>query len=179
MRQIVPIAATLTLALHAPAFAHEVDEYVQAALIALEKDHLEIQLRLVPGADVFSQVFAAIDTNADGAVSPAEEQAYARSVLHDLALSMNGQQVRAEIVATQFPSVALMKEGIGEIHVALRVRVAKPAVRQKFVLENRHQRAISAYLVNCLEPHDHSLRVVSQRRNADQSRYELVYEVTT
>ena len=152
---------------------------MQAALISLERDHLDVQLRLVPGADVFSQVFASIDTNADGVVSDVEKQAYARSVLRDLTLSMNGQRVTAGIVSIDFPSVDLMKEGLGEIQLTLRVPVMKPSARQKFVLENHHQRAISAYLVNCLKPRDSSLHIVSQHRSADQARYELDYDVTT
>lgn len=170
------VTVILVLALHAPAYAHEVDEYVQAALISVEKDHLEVQLRLVPGSDVFSQVFAAIDTNADGALSDVEQQSYARNIVRDLTLSLNGQPLRAEIVSTQFPKIDLMKEGLGAIRLTLRVPVVKSRERQKFVLENHHQRAISAYLMNCLQPRDPSLHIVSQRRSADQSRYELDYE---
>ncbi len=85
------IAAALTLTVQTPAFAHEVDEYVQSALISLERDHLDVQIRLLPGADVFPQVFAGIDTNADGVISDAEKQAYAHSVLSDLTFSLNGQ----------------------------------------------------------------------------------------
>jgi hypothetical protein len=155
-----------------------VDEYVQAALISLEREHLDVQLRLVPGADVFSQVFASIDTNTDGVASDAEKQAYARCVLRDLTLSMNGQRVTAEIVSTEIPSVDLIKEGLGEIRLAHRVPVTRHEARQTFVLENHHQRAISAYLVNSLKPRDPSLRIVSQHRNADQSRYELEFEVS-
>lgn len=173
---VAVLAGTLGAALHAPAFAHELDEYVQSALVSIENDHLDLQMRLVPGVEVFPQVFATIDSNQDGAVSKAEEQAYARSVLHDLTLSMNGRRVTPEIVSIQFPSVDLMKEGLGEIQLALRVPIAKNSPLQKFVLENHHQRAISAYLVNCLKPQDPSLNIVSQRRSADQSHYELEYE---
>lgn len=176
----IPAAATLAFTLgtvvHAPAFAHELDEYVQSALISVEKDHLDLKMRLVPGVEVFPQVFANIDANQDGAVSKAEEQAYARNVLHDLTLSINGKRATPEIVSIQFPSVDLMKEGLGEIQLALRVPIAKSSARQKLVLENHHQRAISAYLVNCLKPQDPSLNIVSQRRSPDQSHYELEYE---
>lgn len=170
------LAFTLGTSLHAPASAHELDEYVQSTLISVEKDHLDLQMRLVPGVEVFSQVLASIDANQDGAVSKAEEQAYARSVLHDLTLTVNGQRVTPEIVSIQFPSVDLMKEGLGEIQLALRVPIAKHGARQKLVLENHHQRAISAYLVNCLKPQDPSLHIVGQHRSADQSHYELEYE---
>jgi hypothetical protein len=175
----IAVAAFLVLAMQTAAFAHEVDEYLQAALISLERDHLDVQLRLVPGADVFSQVFAAIDTDGNGVVSDAEKQAYAQTVLRDLTFSANGKRVAAEIVAIQFPTVDLMKEGIGEIALGFRVLVAKPAAHRQFVLENHHQRAISAYLVNCLKPRDPALHIVSQHRSADQARYELDYEVAT
>jgi hypothetical protein len=178
MRRFLASAA-LALAAQATAFAHEVDEYVQAALISLERDHLDVRLRMVPGAEVFSQVFATIDTNADGVVSAAEKQAYARSVVADLSFSLNGQRASANIVAVDVPAVDLMKEGLGEIQLTLRVPVTTRNARQKFVLENHHQRGISAYLVNCLKPRDASLRIVSQHRSADQSRYELDYEAAT
>ena len=173
------VAVLFALTLQTPAFAHEVDEYVQAALISLERDHLDVRLRLVAGADVFSQVFARIDTNRDGSVSEAEKQAYAHAVVRDLAFNLNGQRMAAGIVSITFPPVDLMKEGLGEIELALRVPVSKPGGHHKLVLENRHQRAISAYLMNCVKPRDASLRIVSQRRSADQSRYELDYDITT
>lgn len=175
----IAIAIVLAQTLGTPAFAHEVDEYVQSALIALEKDHLDVQIRLVPGVDVFSRVFASIDTNADGILSDAEKHAYARSVLRDLTFDLNGQRAEGEIVSTHFPSVDLLQKGLGEIQLGFRVPVAALAAREKFVLENHHQRAISAYLVNCLKPQDSSLRIVSQRRSADQSRYELEYDIAT
>jgi len=178
MRRLA-VAVVFALALQTRAFAHEVDEYVQAALISLERDHLDVHLRLVAGADVFPQVFASIDTNRDGAVSEAEKQAYAHTVVRDLAFDLNGQHTAAEIVSSTFPPVDLMKEGLGEIQLALRVPVFKPGAHQKLVLENHHQRAISAYLMNCLKPRDASLRIVSQRRSAGQSRYEIDYDLTT
>ena len=111
--------AALALTAQTPAFAHEVDEYVQSALISLERDHLDVQIRLVPGADVFPQVFTGIDTNADGVLSDAEKQAYVRNVLSDLTFSMNGQPLAAQIVSTQFPSVDLMRQFFSRQHTTI------------------------------------------------------------
>ena len=48
-----------------------------------------------------------------------------------------------------------MKEGLGEIHIEFSCRLAPRAVRnRRLVFENHHQSRISAYLVNCLVPHD-------------------------
>ena len=46
--------------------AHRLDEYLQATLIAVEKDRVEVSLRLIPGVAVSSAVIASIDTNGDG-----------------------------------------------------------------------------------------------------------------
>ena len=166
---------TLAFVLLTSAPAHEVDEYVQAALISIERDRLDIQLRLVPGAAVFAKVVAAIDTDADGAISPAEQQGYARRVMEDIVLTLNGQRVIPSVQVMSFPSLDLMKEGLGEIHIALRVAVVARSDEQKLVLQNRHQGAISAYLVNCLAPRDPSLKIIRQRRSANQAHYELEY----
>jgi hypothetical protein len=174
-RALAGIALAFVPFASAPAPAHEVDEYVQAALISVEKDHLDIQLRLVPGAAVFAKVIAAIDTDADGAISPAEQQTYTHRLVEDIVLTLNGQRATPAIEATSFPSVELMKEGLGEIHIALRVPVLMRTGEQKLVLQNRHQNAISAYLVNCLAPRDPSLKIIRQRRSVDQAHYELEY----
>jgi hypothetical protein len=168
-------AAAFVLLLEAPAAGHELDEYVQATLISLERDHADLQLRLLPGAEVFAKVFAAIDTDTDGVISDREQQAYARRVVADLALRLDKRPVTAELLSVEFPAIGLMKEGIGEIHIALRAPVLGAGPAHKLVLENHHQRAIAAYLVNCLTPRDPSLHIVSQHRSADQSRYELDY----
>ena len=178
MRKIAA-ALLIALALQPPAHAHEVDEYVQSALISVERDRIDVQLKMTPGAQVFSRVFASIDTNRDGTVSGAEKQAYARAVVRDLTFELNGQRATAEVVEVTVPAVDLMKDGLGEIQLTLRVPITTPAPHRKLVLENHHQRAISAYLMNCLTPHDASLRIVSQRRSADQSRYELDFDVAT
>jgi hypothetical protein len=178
MRQFLTAAvATLVIALTGPnTFAHEVDEYLQAALIAPERDHIDVQLRLTPGAAVFAKVFAAIDTNEDAELSDQEKSTYAQRVVHDLAFTLNGQSLTPQIVSAAFPTMDAMKEGLGEIHIALRLPVENRAATQKLIFENHHQSAISAYLVNCLLPQDRSMKIIAQRRSEDQSRYELDYE---
>jgi hypothetical protein len=168
-------AVALVLVLDSPAFGHALDEYVQATLISLERNHIDLKLRLEPGVDVFPKVFAAIDTDADGLVSDGEQQAYARRVVGDLELSFDGRPIAAEIESIAFPAVDLMKEGIGEIQITLQARVSGGGSAHKLVLENHHQRSIAAYLMNCLTPQDPFLHIVSQHRSADQARYELDY----
>ena len=44
------------------------------------------------------------------------------------------------------------------------------------MIENRHQGAISVYLMNCLAPRDSNIRLVAQSRNQTQSYYRVDYE---
>jgi hypothetical protein len=81
----------LLLWLATPAFAHKLDEYLQAATIAVDTHHVAVQLRLTPGVAVFRTVLAEIDTNRDGETSDAEQQAYAQRVQRDLSLTLDGK----------------------------------------------------------------------------------------
>src|SRR5215469_7956001 len=84
------------------AFAHRLDEYLQATLISVERDRVQAQVRLVPGVAVLPVVLAEIDRDGDGAISESEQRAYADRVLSDLSLTMNGSRLRPSLVAARF-----------------------------------------------------------------------------
>jgi len=164
------VACVLALVAATPAFAHRLDEYLQATTISLDKENLHGQLRLTPGVAVFGKVLAAIDTNGDGLISQAEETAYADRVLADLSLSADGKRLEPVIASYKFDKLSLLKQGLGEIDVDFDAPL--PAGVRKLVFENHHQSRISAYLVNCLVPEE-PIRVTGQSRNSTQSHYEL------
>ena len=165
-------ACILALVAVTPAFAHRLDEYLQATTISLDKGHLHGLLRLTPGVAVFGKVLAEIDTNGDGAISQAEETAYADKVLTDLSLSADGKRLDPAIASYKFDKLELLKRGLGEIEIDFDATLpAGPPVR-KLVFENHHQGRISAYLVNCLVP-EYPIRVTGQSRTRNQSHYEL------
>jgi hypothetical protein len=161
----------------ASASAHRLDEYLQATLISVEKDRVQLSMRLVPGVAVSSRVLAAIDRNADGVISHAEQQAYAEHVLRDLSLTVEGNRLRPRIVSVQFPQVQAMKEGLGEIRIELSADLPRGGPNRTLVLVNAHESRIAAYLVNCLVPRDPDIRIVAQNRSAEQSVYRLDYVV--
>jgi hypothetical protein len=165
----------ILLFLGASAYAHRLDEYLQATIISVEKDRVEAAVRLVPGIAVSSFVLNSIDTNADGAISPTEQQAYAERVLRDLSLSTDGYTLKPRLISVQFSGVEEMKQGLGEIHVAFSADLPRGGPNRRLVFENHHQRAIAAYLVNCLVPRDPDIKVVAQNRNQLQSFYQLDY----
>src|ERR1700730_19028692 len=86
------VTVAILLSLGAVAFAHRLDEYLQATIISVEKDHIQASMRLIPGVAVSSVVLASIDTNWDGVISEAEQRTYAERVLRALSLTGDGKR---------------------------------------------------------------------------------------
>jgi HupE / UreJ protein len=155
--------------------AHRLDEYLQATLISVEKDKVEVSLRLIPGVAVSSAVIESIDTNGDGNLSSAEQSAYAQRVLSELSLSIDGQRLRPHLVSANFPQIQEMRDGVGEIQMEYTAELPRGGPGRKLVLENHNPAQRAVYLVNALASSDPAIRIVAQKRNAVQSAYELDY----
>lgn len=168
---VVAILAALT----SPAGAHALDEYLQAVLIGVEKDHVSLSLRLVPGVEVLPDVLRGMDANKDGKISSAERQAYPARVLDDLDLSLNGKGLRLRLISADIPAPESLGDGVGQMRMEFRADLPPGAMQRRLVLKNRHQSRIGAYLVNSLAATDPDIRIQAQRRNADQSFYQLDY----
>jgi HupE / UreJ protein len=158
-----------------PAFAHRLDEYLQATTFAVEGNQVAVQVRLTPGVEVLGKVLAAIDTNGDGVISEAEQRGYMQRVCHDLSLNIDDHPLQLRMVSSTFPTLGEMKEGLGEILLNFEADVPHGDTNRRLTFENHHQSAISVYLVNCLLPSDPNVRVTAQDRNYDQSFYQLDY----
>jgi len=171
------VALGLLIALGAvrSAAAHELDEYVQATLISLEADRVDLSMRLVPGAEVFDQVMKALDTDGNGVVSAEEARRYAERVVGELTLSIDGSRLAPRVVSVSVPTAELLREGMEATRIELTAQPPLGGTSHRLVLENRHLSRISAYLVNCLVPRDSRLRVVAQHRSRDQASYQLDY----
>jgi hypothetical protein len=161
-----------------PAFAHRLDEYLQGTIISVEKDRVQAQMTLTPGVAVFPFLIAVIDADRDGVISEAEQRAYARRVLGDLSLGIDGYRLTPQLLSMRFPTMAEMKEGRGEIELEFSADLPRGGRSRKLTFENHHQSGIAAYQVNCLVPHDPDIRIVAQDRNYLQSFYQLEYEQT-
>jgi len=175
MKKRLAAAGAILLMIGTHADAHRLDEYLQATTISLEKNHIQLQVRLAPGVAVVSSVLATINLDANGIISAARQQAYAERVIEDLSLEIDGQRVPLRIVSMNFPEIQKLDEGVGEIQLDLEADVPKGSTNRKLTFENRHQSSIAAYLVNCLVPRDPNIRVTAQNRNYTQSIYQLDY----
>jgi len=169
------LAALAIVLAAAPAGAHRLDEYLQGTLVTIGKDRLQAEITLTPGVAVLPVVLADIDTDADGAISEAEQQAYAAKVLRDVSLTIDGHPLRPRLVSWKFPAGAEMNQGLGEIRIGFSADLPSGGPERRVIFENHHQPRIAAYQVNCLVPPDPEIRVVAQKRNYSQSVYELEY----
>jgi hypothetical protein len=175
MKTRLVAAAAILLSLVAGAFAHRLDEYLQATILSVEKDNVRASMRLIPGVAVSSIILADIDTNGDGVISEAEQRAYVERVLRELSITVDGKSVRPTLVSQKFPAIEEIKEGVGEIQIEFRVELGRGGPERSIVFENHHRNEISAYLVNCLVPGDPNIRILTQNRNESQSFYQLDY----
>jgi hypothetical protein len=157
-----------------PADSHQLDEYLQAARIAIEAHRVVVEMSLTPGVAVASRVFALIDRDGDGRASSAEVDSYARRVLRDVVLSVDGQPVPMTITRAECLSWEEIRAGAGTIRLeAVAETRAVSAGRHQIHLKNMHEPGFSAYLVNALVPSDPAITIAAQRRDVLQHGIEL------
>ena len=179
MRKIVPLAALCFLLAGRAAWAHRIDEYLQATILSLQANRIDASMRLIPGVVVAPSVLALIDSNPDGGCSESETKAYAQRVLADLSITLDGKATGAQLDAWNVPEAWRLRDGLGEIQIQYHLELPPSSEADRsLTLANHHLNAGSVYLVNVEVPQDPRLRVLDQKRNPAQSLYELAYRQT-
>jgi hypothetical protein len=177
MRRLIA-CCLCALAFQATAAAHVLDEYVQAAQIALAPGGARVELRLTPGVEVADRVFGMIDSDGDGQISPAEEQAYARRVLKDISLEVDGRRAPLALTGIHFPSRREMNEGTGAIRLDLAAEAALGAAGEhRLSFRNDHLPELGVYLVNALVPTSSEITLGGQVRDPLQREMRLSFQV--
>ena len=170
-------ALVVVLLLPSAAAAHRLDEYLQAARLAVSPDGVNVELDLTPGATVARAAAARIDRDADGAISPAEAEAYGRAVVGDLTLSVDGHGVPMTLTRAESPPIGEMLDGVGTIRFTMRADLtATSPLQMKVRFANHHAPGASVYLVNALKS-DPRLVLERQTRDIHQQAIELDYAV--
>ena len=168
------LAAAVLLALPHDTSAHRLDEYLQATRIAVATDRVEVEMDLTPGVAVAPRVFALVDRDADGRVSEREIEAYARSVLQDVVLRIDGRAYGLELVRAESPSWGEMRDGLGTIRIEGTAAVSLAASGDHRIrYQNFHQPDISVYLANALVPSSRAIAIAGQQRDPTQQRFDL------
>jgi hypothetical protein len=170
------LAAFVILAGGASTSAHRLDEYLQAARVAIEPNRVVIDLDLTPGVAVAGVVLADIDRDRNGSISSGEAQAYVARVLSDLTLAIDGAPLALSARASTFPAMQALRTGVGTIQ--LRLAAELPTLHpgtHRLALRNAHLPRVSAYLANVLVPANERVDVTNQRRDYNQRALDIDY----
>ena len=166
------------LVLATDAWAHRLDEYLQAMRIAVGTNHIDLFIDLTPGVAVADQLLAVIDKDHNGQVSLAESSAYARRVLQDIRTRLDEKALTLSLVDVTFPSPLEIRSGVGVIRIKATVPVGPLAASNHTLsLTNVHLPSISVYMVNALIPKDPAIKVTKQTRDDLQKDYRLDFSV--
>jgi hypothetical protein len=173
------LVSLLLLLLASHAFAHRLDEYLQATRIAIATNRIDVSLELTPGAAVASQFLPLIDKNGDGQFSDEERAAYVQRVLKDLQAGLDEKPLTWRPTNTSFPTLPEIKAGEGVIRIKASATVGPLAAgKHALTLTNTHLPVISVYLVNALVPQDPALKITKQIRDEFQKGYRLEFSAS-
>jgi hypothetical protein len=156
---------------------HVLDQYLQASRIEPEPDRINVEIDLTAGTAIASSVFLAINTNHDGEISMAEGRAYAKEVLQDLDLALDGRRLTLGLVDCTYPTFDEMRAGTGPIRVRATAQVRGDPGRHQVSYRNRHRQELGAYLVNALAPGTRRIVIAQPRRDVLQQEILLEYSL--
>ena len=179
MSRTLLAALALVLASVQSASAHQLDEYLQATRIAVERDRIVVEMSLTPGVTVADQIFASIDRDSDHQISGSEIEAYGRIVLQDLLLEFDGGPYPLTLARAECPPWSDMREGLGTIRLQATADVpVGTAGHHQLQFANTHRPDISVYLVNPLVPSSRTFSIIEQQRDMHQHGIRLNINVT-
>ena len=90
------------------AFAHRLNEYLQATTISLSRGEVLLELRLTPGVDVAPLILKNISQG---------QRLYVAGIVSYISLSVDGRQIPLQPVSYTFPGTQAIKAGTGDIIV--------------------------------------------------------------
>jgi hypothetical protein len=173
-------ALGVLLILTGSAWAHRLDEYLQATLVAIRRDAVELHLDLTPGVAILSELLPLIDPNNDGRIDRNEENAYCKRLLRDIHLDLDGRAQGLEVVRFLLPPQTDLMAGEGTIQLTVVTRITALAPgRHTLLFRNDHLPKISVYLVNALRPEGKELVISGQARDDTQRHYRLDFDVAS
>ncbi len=156
--------------------AHRLDEYLQAARLAVDPGRVELELDLTPGLTVAEAIVENIDRDHDGLLSHSEKTAYVSEVIGALELQVDSLTLHLQPIGFIFPGLDALRRGDGTIQLRSAVVLPRlPDGNHRLSFRNRHRPDVSAYLANALVPESDRIAITSQRRDVDQRELTIDY----
>ena len=91
---------------------------MQAAYLSLAPNTVILELDITPGAKVAGGIVALLDSNADNKISADESQSFARLVLGNVALTLDGAPATWVITNVTLPAVDALQSGNDILKIA-------------------------------------------------------------
>src|SRR5436190_9105436 len=111
------IAVLSPLGFSSGAFAHRLDEYLQATLVVIAPGDIRLQINFTPGVDIADQVLALIDRNGDNTISEKEAAAYSQLVKRDLVVRIDQHPASLKLTLCRFDQPNELRTGSGLIQL--------------------------------------------------------------
>ena len=169
----------LLLGASASIHAHRLDEYLQAAQVAVSTDRIAITLNLTPGVAIADDIVPRLDQDGDGRILPEEAESYGREVVADLLVSVDSHTLSLTLRRIEVPTIPEFREGVGTIRIdadAVSPSLADGAHQLR--LDNRHPMPGSVYLSTALLPETDTIRIRRQQRDPEQRTLLIDYDMT-
>jgi hypothetical protein len=157
--------------------AHRLDQYLQATRLSLATDQVAVEIDLTPGVDVAQAIFALINTDHDGRISPSEAERYANQVVRETVLQIDGRLSRLDVLKYEFPSFEEMSAGEGTIRIHARALWTGSAGQHRIIYQNNHKADLGVYLVNALRPSTPNIEITEQHRDPFQRGMNLAFVI--
>jgi len=162
------------------ASAHRLDEYLLAGRVAIDPDHVELQLDLTPGVALANRIAAEIDRDRNGIISVDEIRAYAEVVRSGITLAVDGNPLHPNLVESRAPAIDALARGTGTIQLRWVAQLPPLAAGpHRLFYRNAHHPDIGVYLANVLVPANDRVAVTGQDRDVDQREFTVEYELRT
>jgi len=126
----------LLLLLATEAWAHRLDEYLQATRVSVATNRIELSIDLTPGVAIADQLLVVIDQDRDGRVSAEEGVAYALGVLKDIRIGLDEKALTLSLVDVSFPALDKVSGGLGVIRIKASAPVELGVGRHALRLQN-------------------------------------------
>lgn len=175
---VCSLGLALGLATPAAVAAHRLDEYLQAAQIAIDFDAISVDVYLTPGISIAPAILRTIDTDGDSDISSMEARSYAEAAVRAWSISLDGRPLALTRVSGDSAPVDAMRSGTGAIHVRARADVGTiDAGRHSLTFVNGFEPGQSVYQANAMLPRDGRVAITAQNRDARQSRIDITFDV--
>lgn len=158
--------------------AHRLDDLLQAVRIGVERDRVELSLRITPGSLLADELVSVIDLDADGEIAAEEANAFAVRVLGDLEVTLDQVPLAVRLGDVGVPNPGDLRAGAGVFRIEAYVPTTglRPGAHV-LGFTNNHLPDFSVYLVNALKPESDAVQILKQSRSHDQRAYELEFVI--